>query len=129
MGDTIHGAASCVEADMEYADDTSEVEAAEADISEINDIMETDTATIWTCLIALQDIDERMGPTHVWPCTNTFTCHAQLLQGSEGSDFISVPDADAILGIPHMKMALSKGDLVVYDSRTVHCGGMNSSER
>lgn len=127
--DTIHGAASCVEADFEYTDDSIELADAEGDVAQMNEIMETNTASIWTALIALQDIDESMGPTHVWPCTNNFLCHAQLLQASEGRDFISVPEADEILGIPHTKMTLAKGGLVVYDSRTVHCGGANASDR
>lgn len=130
--DTVHGAASCVEADLDYTEDEAELEEAEADISEINDIMETDTATIWTALIALQDVDASMGPTHVWPGTNTFACHAQLLQwlqASEDRGFISVPEADQILGIAHKKMTLAKGSLVVYDSRTVHCGGANCADR
>merc|ERR1711920_597691 len=86
----------------------------------------TDTALILTSLIALQDIDPDMGPTHVWPSTNTVEHHATLW--GHAADKLSVDAADKAFGVEHRKMTLQKGDLVLYDSRTMHCGGANMSE-
>merc|ERR1719235_2679314 len=91
----------------------------------------TDTALIYTCLAALQDVDLDMGPTHVWPGTNTVEHHFTLWNSrSAGSDDkLIVADADERFGVKRRDMDLRKGDLVMYDSRTMHCGGANNSNK
>jgi len=96
------------------------------DMTSIVRAVATDTALIFTSLIALQDIEPEMGPTHVWPNTNTVEHHATLW--GHAADKLSVDAADKAFGVEHKKMTLRKGDLVLYDSRTMHCGGANISE-
>merc|ERR1739848_299800 len=67
-----------------------------------------------------------MGPTHVWPKTNTVEHHATLWSTNVGGK-MQIAAADKAFGIPHKKMCLKKGDLVLYDSRLMHCGGANIS--
>jgi ectoine hydroxylase-related dioxygenase (phytanoyl-CoA dioxygenase family) len=105
--------------------DSDEEEATE-DMGAIFRAVATETALIYTTLIALQDIEPDMGPTHVWPGTNTVEHHATLW-GTSVSEKLSVKEADVAFGVAHRKMTLRKGDVVVYDSRTMHCGGANSS--
>merc|ERR1740138_1521158 len=83
---------------------------------------------IYTCLVALQDVDPDMGPTQVWPDTNTVEHHATLWS-SATSEKLYPAEADKAFGIVHKDMTLKKGDLVMYDSRTMHCGGANSSTK
>eukprot|EP00659_Diplonema_papillatum_P009423 gene9423-14605_t len=98
----------------------------------------TDTAPMWTMLVALQDIDESMGPTHVWPGTANVDHHSRCyshyvspmgLVPHDQREKLSVELADEMFEIQHKKMTLSAGDLVYYDSRTMHCGGANKSDK
>jgi hypothetical protein len=107
-------------------DSDSDKEETNEDIGAIFRAVATETALIFTTLIALQDIEPDMGPTHVWPGTNTVEHHATLW-GTHVGGKLSVEEADTVFGVAHRKMTLRKGDLVVYDSRTMHCGGANAS--
>merc|ERR1712048_726587 len=104
-----------------------EKEEDDDSMGQIVEAVATNTAMIYTALIALQDIEPDMGPTHVWPCTNTVEHHATLW-GTHVAGKLSIDDADKEFGIAHKKMTLKKGDLVLYDSRTMHCGGANNSQ-
>jgi len=133
--DTMHGVTRFLQSDVQLATASPEADGGESeddaedrneDLGAIVRAVATDTALIYTCLLALQDVSPDMGPTHVWPATNTVEHHATLWSTSVGGK-LGVQEADKAFGIEHSKMLLAKGDLVLYDSRTMHCGGANSS--
>lgn len=131
--DTMHGVTRFLQSDIDVAvtstkrPDDSEDEDADEDLAQVVRAVATNTALIFTALIALQDVEENMGPTHVWPRTNTVEHHATLWS-TNTSGKLSIAEADKVFGIQHRKMVLKKGDLVLYDSRTMHCGGANSAD-
>lgn len=131
--DTMHGVTRFLQSDIALHDATnpqedSEDEDAVDDLGHVVQAVATDTALIFTSLLALQDIQPNMGPTHVWPGTNTVEHHATLW-GSHITGKLSVEGADEAFGVAHRKMTLRQGDLVLYDSRTMHCGGANMSDQ
>lgn len=131
--DTMHGVTRFLQSDLQLPEaeprgaDDSEDEGADEDVGALVRAVATDTALIFTSLLALQDITPEMGPTHVWPGTNTVQHHATLW-GTNVAGKLHVAEADKAFGVEHRKMTLSKGDLVLYDSRTMHCGGANTSD-
>ena len=72
--------------------------------------------------IALQDIDETMGPTVWLPRTQTSAAHAQF-NGEPGQRAALLRRSPRRLGL------LSRGDLAIFDSRLLHAGSANSSGR
>ena len=78
---------------------------------------------IYTCLFALQDISADMGPTIFFPGTQ----NKEPVYNAPASD--SETSAQELEGasVPFVLATLSCGDAAVYDSRTLHCGGGNSS--
>lgn len=127
--DTMHGVTRFLQSDVALPGGDGPEEDAEAageDIGEIVRAVATDTALIFTSLLALQDITTEMGPTHVWPQTHTVEHHATLWGTAIGGK-LSIAEADKAFGVAHRKMILKKGDLVLYDSRLMHCGGANMS--
>lgn len=131
--DTMHGVTRFLQSDVQLpardagASEDSDAEEQEEDVGSIIRAVATDTALIFTALVALQDIEPEMGPTHVWPATHTVEHHATLWSSSVNSK-LTIGEADKAFGVPHLKMNLAKGDLVLYDSRTMHCGGPNASD-
>lgn len=74
---------------------------------------------LYTVFIALQDIEASMGPTLFLPNTNNEHDHAQHKNPKL---------KDKLLARSVYKQGLlQKGDLVIMDSRTLHCGTGNSS--
>mmetsp|Transcript_11089 Transcript_11089/g.27684 ORF Transcript_11089/g.27684 Transcript_11089/m.27684 type:complete len:405 (+) Transcript_11089:51-1265(+) len=133
--DTMHGVTRFLQSDValhtttrEREDADSEDEDADEDLGSVIRAVATDTALIFTSLIALQDVSPDMGPTLVWPQTNTVEHHATLWGTAVGGK-LSVDEADKAFGVAHKQMTLGKGDLVLYDSRTMHCGGANVSDK
>ena len=64
--------------------------------------------------MALQDIDEGMGPTVFLPKSNAKEAHTKLYTPST---------KDAFLGATEYRQALlRKGDVVIMDTRTMHYG-------
>jgi len=129
--DTMHGVTRFLQSDVQLPSASPEADGDDPedwneDLGSIVRAVATDTALIYTCLAALQDVSSDMGPTHVWPATNTVEHHATLWSTHVGGK-LGVQEADEAFGIEHKKMLLAKGDLVLYDSRTMHCGGANSS--
>jgi len=72
---------------------------------------------ILTTFVALQPIDESMGPTQFLPGTHTADAHAALRE-TEALLLESTPKVSALLGT---------GDATLFDSRVLHCGGANTS--
>lgn len=133
--DTMHGVTRFLQSDLALPDagprgDISDDEDADGDIGRVVQVVATDTALIFTSLLALQDVEPEMGPTHVWPGTHTVEHHATLWSTSaSGNKLSNVSDADKAFGVAHTQMTLKQGDLVLYDSRTMHCGGANISDK
>jgi len=131
--DTMHGITRFLQSDIELptapiptADLSDDEEDVANDVGSIVKAVATETAIITSALIALQDIHADMGPTHVWPSTNTVEHHASLWATAIGGK-LSVEEADEIFKVQHKKMTIKKGDVLLYDSRTMHCGGSNTS--
>lgn len=83
-------------------------------------------ASLYTCTIALQDVDELMGPTVFIPSTHTEDAYLQRVEEFMEADI----DKDSkLLDLPHVLSTLNVGDAAVYDSRLLHCGGANRSPR
>ena len=81
----------------------------------------------FTCTVALQDIDdELMGPTVFIP--KTHTAEAYLLRAQEFMEE-DADKASELLKLPHTLSLLKTGCGAVYDSRLLHCGGANRSEK
>lgn len=74
---------------------------------------------LFTAFVALQDVTSEMGPTIFLPGTNTQVAHRRL-QAEPGVFLAGRERVVAVLGA---------GDAVVYDSRVLHCGGANKSEK
>ena len=74
-----------------------------------------------TTFIALQDVSEAMGPTLFIPETNTLEAHKSFQENLElgGPSLLK----------PNVKALLKTGDGSVFDSRLLHCGTENVSER
>jgi len=81
------------------------------------DTIQTDAgAQLHTVFVALQGISEHQGPTRFLPYTHTCSrSHGELERDS--------PDAPLCERVDSVSALLSCGDVTLYDSRTLHCGG------
>lgn len=71
-------------------------------------------------LVALQDVDEEMGPTIFFPRTNTTDWHGLLrLRGQNFQELLEGSTQAHVLG------TLRVGDAFLYDTNLLHCGGPN----
>lgn len=76
---------------------------------------------IYTTFVALQDIDESMGPTEIWPGTHTaYFCefYKPRMLGPVDPYYEENPPE---------RMTLKAGDAVLMDTRVMHRGGENRS--
>ena len=90
-----------------------------------SDVSWSVSPSLFTCTIAMQDIDLQMGPTVFIPKTHTE--EAQLVRMEEFmEDDINQKDSK-LLHLPHLHSCLSAGSGAIYDSRLLHCGGANRS--
>lgn len=80
-------------------------------------------APLYTCFVAVQDINEHMGPTTFVPRTNTAAAHERF------GEFASPARDEMLRTVDNRVALLGAGDLVIFDSRTLHCGGGNDPER
>jgi ectoine hydroxylase-related dioxygenase (phytanoyl-CoA dioxygenase family) len=88
-----------------------------------------DEAVLYTCFIALQDIDPTMGPTTWLPNTHTLSAH-ELFQDDYVSPSTGESQKDKLLRTtPSVLGVLPKGSCAIFDSRLLHCGGANTSDR
>jgi hypothetical protein len=80
-------------------------------------------APVYTCFIALQDVEPAMGATWVIPGTHTEARHHELRdQGPERSKKRQAASAAAV------QMTCKSGDAFLMDSRLWHHGGGNTSD-
>jgi ectoine hydroxylase-related dioxygenase (phytanoyl-CoA dioxygenase family) len=89
-----------------------------------NDI---DDPVLYTCFVALQDVQLDMGPTTWLPGTHTVDNHRLFRDestpdGQESNKDKLLRTQPSVLGL------LPKGSCGVFDSRLLHCGGANTSQ-
>jgi len=75
---------------------------------------------LMTCFIALQDVGEEMGPTVFFPKTHCEESHSIIHDRIRRDDWINKTE--------HKTCLLSKGDSLIFDSRTLHAGTSNRSD-
>lgn len=86
-------------------------------------------AVLYTCFIALQDIDLTMGPTTWLPKTHTISAH-ELFKDDYVAPSTGESCKDKLLRTaPSVLGVLPKGSCAIFDSRLLHCGGANTSDR
>lgn len=74
-----------------------------------------------TSFVALQEVAPDMGPTVFIPGSHTAGAHLAFREaGERGGPALAAPNGVATLGT---------GDATVFDSRLLHCGGGNDSDR
>jgi ectoine hydroxylase-related dioxygenase (phytanoyl-CoA dioxygenase family) len=82
-------------------------------------------AAVVTAFVALQDVDEDMGPTSVIPRTHTQDAHERFNNKDDGGR-----ERVALLReTPNHIGVLRTGDANLIDSRVIHCGGANDSSQ
>jgi len=87
-----------------------------------------DAAVLYTCFIALQDIDLSMGPTTWIPNTHTTVVH-NLFRDEEKDPATGDSPKDTLLRTsPSVLGVLPKGSCAIFDSKLLHCGGANESD-
>jgi hypothetical protein len=82
----------------------------------------TDVCPLYTVFIALQDVEASMGPTLFLPGTNTKSAHDRMTSTAHTKD-------EFLIGCQYRQGLLKKGDCVVMDSRSLHCGDANDRSR
>jgi hypothetical protein len=80
---------------------------------------------IVTAFLALQDIDESMGPTTFVPGTHTAAAHRAYSSSANGA----AAKVALLSNTPNRRGLLLAGDATLFDSRLLHCGGANHSLR
>eukprot|EP00537_Pseudo-nitzschia_pungens_P013835 CAMPEP_0172395408 /NCGR_PEP_ID=MMETSP1061-20121228/19482_1 /TAXON_ID=37318 /ORGANISM="Pseudo-nitzschia pungens, Strain cf. pungens" /LENGTH=430 /DNA_ID=CAMNT_0013126977 /DNA_START=13 /DNA_END=1306 /DNA_ORIENTATION=+ len=95
-------------------------------------------AVLYTCFIALQDIDPTMGPTTWLPNTHTMEAHEIFKDDYVGSSYSSSSSSSTAAGesskdkllrtTPSVLGLLPRGSCAIFDSRLLHCGGANTSD-
>ena len=82
-----------------------------------------DGAAVLTAFVALQEVEEAMGPTGVIPRTHTKEAHERFNSRDDGGrEKIALLRAS-----PNHVGVLSTGDVNLIDSRLIHAGGANES--
>lgn len=82
---------------------------------------------LYTCFIALQDVDLEMGPTTWLPRTHTRDAHAQFQDEVIDPHTGESPKDRLLRTTPAVLGLLPKGSCAIFDSRLLHCGGANIS--
>ena len=80
---------------------------------------------LYTFFVALQDVEEGMGHTQFLPGTHTAGTH-ELWNAAGKSERLK---ALFISAQPAQQSALKAGDIAVFDSRVLHCGCANTTEK
>ena len=84
-----------------------------------------DGSSIMTAFVALQDVDEDMGPTSIIPKTHTEEAHERFnLKDDGGRERVAI-----LREYPNHVGVLNTGDANLIDSRLIHAGGGNDSTK
>lgn len=86
-------------------------------------------SVLYTCFVALQDIQMDMGPTTWLPGTNQKAAHDQFQQDHNDNAEQDSPKDALLKSTPAVLGLLPKGSCGIFDSRTLHCGGANRSDQ
>lgn len=78
-------------------------------------------APFYSAFVALQDVDDSMGPTLFLPGTHTQDAHQLFNAPASQDEFLSRCEYRSSL--------LGKGDIQIFDSRLLHCGLANLTSR
>ena len=84
-------------------------------------ILQKRTGPLITCFVALQDIDQSMGPSEFLLGTNTAEYHEKLNDHSLRDDMLET--------VPSKISLLQEGDCSIFDATTLHCGTANKSQQ
>ena len=87
------------------------------------DTVYTQDPTVYTCFVALQDVTRDMGPTMFIPGTNNAQAHVEFVEGPGINKVGPVLERMNEIGV------ISRGDATLFDSRTLHCGTENESDK
>mmetsp|Transcript_13443 Transcript_13443/g.18395 ORF Transcript_13443/g.18395 Transcript_13443/m.18395 type:complete len:370 (-) Transcript_13443:95-1204(-) len=79
-------------------------------------------APLYTFFFAVQDVEDGMGHTTFLPQTHTERAH-ELWNTTPGQKETFVASSAAVIS------SLKKGDVAIFDSRLLHCGGANTSDK
>jgi len=77
---------------------------------------------LYTFFIALQDVEDGMGHTTFLPRTHTPDAHLLWNLGQKQKESL-------ISSLPAVESGLKTGDVVIFDSRCLHAGGANTSNK
>jgi ectoine hydroxylase-related dioxygenase (phytanoyl-CoA dioxygenase family) len=84
-----------------------------------------DGAAVLTAFLALQDVEDDMGPSAIIPRTHTAEAHARFNNKDDGGR-----ERVALLReLPNHVGTLRLGDANLIDSRLIHAGGSNDSSK
>ena len=79
---------------------------------------------LYTVFIALQDIDDAMGHTVFYPRTHTPETHLMWNAAQK-----KAASPAFVKNLKAVQSNLKKGDVSIFDSRLLHCGDSNDSEK
>jgi ectoine hydroxylase-related dioxygenase (phytanoyl-CoA dioxygenase family) len=80
-----------------------------------------------TCFVALQDIDESMGPTTFLPASATEEYHEEIAIGQNDVYGDGNHKSQLLSESANFLSTLRTGDCSLYNPMTLHCGGANRS--
>jgi len=82
-----------------------------------------------TCFVALQDIDESMGPTTFLPSSATEEYHEEIAVGQDDGYGDGQYKSQLLTKSTNFLSTLQTGDCALYNPMTLHCGGANRSNK
>jgi len=82
-----------------------------------------------TCFVALQDIDESMGPTTFLTSSATEQYHEEIAVGQEYNYGDGAHKSKLLSESTNHLSTLNTGDCSLYNPMTLHCGGANRSNK
>jgi hypothetical protein len=103
-----------------FSDPGSDRQVIHPDVKHQGDAQKR-TGPILTCFVALQDVDEAMGPTDFLPGSNTAESHMQLNNFDLRDDMLQK--------VPTKVSLLKEGDCSIFDGTTLHAGTANKSDK
>lgn len=88
-----------------------------------------EAAVLYTCFVALQNVDADMGPTTWLPSTHHYEIHQAFQDDYVPSTSTHSRKDELLRTRPIVLGVLPKGSCGMFDSRLLHCGGANTSDK